>query len=106
MNKGILVLENGDVFEGVSVGANTTRVGELCFNTGMTGYQELFTDPSYYGQMLVMTSNHIGNYGTLEADEENKKTNEFRISKHRVQVMSAFFLIKSIASCREKNFRS
>jgi carbamoyl-phosphate synthase small subunit len=77
LNKGILVLENGDVFEGVSVGANTTRVGELCFNTGMTGYQELFTDPSYYGQMLVMTSNHIGNYGTMEADEENKKTSIF-----------------------------
>ena len=75
--KGILILENGDVFEGISVGADTTRIGELCFNTGMTGYQELFTDPSYYGQMLIMTSNHIGNYGTMEADEENKNTSIF-----------------------------
>lgn len=77
MKKGILVLENGEVFEGISVGADVTRVGELCFNTGMTGYQELFTDPSYYGQMLVMTSNHIGNYGTLTNDEENPNTSIF-----------------------------
>ncbi len=75
--KGILVLENGDIFEGIAAGASTTKVGELCFNTGMTGYQELFTDPSYYGQMLVMTSNHIGNYGTMKADEENPKTSIF-----------------------------
>ena len=72
-----LILENGVIFEGTSVGAITTRVGELCFNTGMTGYQELFTDPSYYGQILVMTSNHIGNYGTMPADEENAKTSIF-----------------------------
>lgn len=77
MTKGVLILSNGEIFEGISVGANTTRVGELCFNTGMTGYQELFTDPSYYGQMLVMTSNHIGNYGTTPADEENAHTSIF-----------------------------
>jgi carbamoyl-phosphate synthase small subunit len=75
--KGILVLENGDIFEGIAAGASATKVGELCFNTGMTGYQELFTDPSYYGQMLVMTSNHIGNYGTMKEDEENPKTSIF-----------------------------
>lgn len=77
MSKGILLLENGELFEGISVGAKTTRVGELCFNTGMTGYQELFTDPSYYSQILVMTSNHIGNYGTMSIDEENPKTSIF-----------------------------
>lgn len=77
MKKGILILENGDIFEGISVGADTTKIGELCFNTGMTGYQELFTDPSYFGQMLVMTSNHIGNYGVTPEDEENDKISIF-----------------------------
>lgn len=77
MKKGILILDNGDIFEGISVGATTTKIGELCFNTGMTGYQELFTDPSYFGQILVMTSNHIGNYGVCAADEENSNVSIF-----------------------------
>lgn len=72
--KAILLLEDGSYFEGVSVGSPMTKTGELCFNTGMTGYQELFTDPSYFGQMLIMTSNHIGNYGTIDEDNENAKT--------------------------------
>tara|TARA_Y100001968_G_C19417610_1_gene749845 strand:- start:1044 stop:2180 length:1137 start_codon:yes stop_codon:yes gene_type:complete len=60
----ILVLEDGLVFFGRSAGYKGTATGELCFNTGMTGYQEIFTDPSYFGQLMVMTSAHIGNYGT------------------------------------------
>jgi carbamoyl-phosphate synthase small subunit len=59
----VLLLEDGSVFHGLSAGAIGTTTGEICFNTGMTGYQEIFTDPSYYRQVLVATHVHIGNYG-------------------------------------------
>src|SRR6185369_6555278 len=59
----VLLLEDGTVFYGKSAGKIGTATGEICFNTGMTGYQEIFTDPSYYGQILVATNVHIGNYG-------------------------------------------
>ncbi len=64
----VLVLEDGTIFEGIAIGKIGTTTGEIAFNTGMTGYQEVFTDPSYYGQVLVMTAAHIGNYG-VHADE-------------------------------------
>ena len=67
----ILVLEDGHVFHGYAFGKTGTTAGEICFNTGMTGYQEVFTDPSYYGQVLIMNSVHVGNYGTLPADVES-----------------------------------
>ena len=67
----ILVLEDGSVFRGKAIGKIGTTFGEICFNTGMTGYQEVFTDPSYYGQVVVMTSDHIGNYGTSIEDVES-----------------------------------
>jgi carbamoyl-phosphate synthase small subunit len=63
-----LVLEDGTVFKGTSIGKIGTTTGEICFNTGMTGYQEVFTDPSYFGQILVQTNVHIGNYG-VHAEE-------------------------------------
>lgn len=66
-----LMLEDGRVFEGLSAGKIGTASGELCFNTGMTGYQEIFTDPSYYGQIIAMTNVHIGNYGTIEDEQES-----------------------------------
>ena len=56
----LLVLQDGTVFQGTAIGKIGTTTGEICFNTGMTGYQEVFTDPSYFGQILVMTSDHIG----------------------------------------------
>lgn len=59
----ILILEDGNVFHGKAFGRIGIATGELCFNTGMTGYQEVFTDPSYYGQILIMNNVHIGNYG-------------------------------------------
>ena len=59
----LLLLEDGTVFYGKAAGAIGIATGEICFNTGMTGYQEIFTDPSYTGQLMVMTSVHIGNYG-------------------------------------------
>jgi carbamoyl-phosphate synthase small subunit len=70
-----LVLEDGTVFKGTSIGKIGTTTGEICFNTGMTGYQEVFTDPSYYGQLLVQTNVHIGNYGihTEEIESESIK---------------------------------
>lgn len=64
----LLVLEDGTVFHGKATGKIGTTTGEIAFNTGMTGYQEVFTDPSYYGQILIMTTSHIGNYG-VKADE-------------------------------------
>ncbi|GAB1307585.1 glutamine-hydrolyzing carbamoyl-phosphate synthase small subunit [Urechidicola sp. KH5] len=67
--KAILLLEDGTMFEGKSVGIDGTSFGEICFNTGMTGYQEIFTDPSYFGQMMLTTNAHIGNYGVDEVDD-------------------------------------
>ena len=69
--KAQLVLEDGRVFGGESFGGEGTRVGEVCFNTSMTGYQEVLTDPSYYGQIVAMTYPLIGNYGINEADNES-----------------------------------
>jgi carbamoyl-phosphate synthase small subunit len=66
-----LVLADGAVFKGRSLGKIGTTTGEICFNTGMTGYQEVFTDPSYYGQILIMTSDHIGNYGVKDDEVES-----------------------------------
>jgi carbamoyl-phosphate synthase small subunit len=66
-----LVLEDGTTLEGISFGATGTRGGEICFNTGMTGYQEVFTDPSYTGQVLVMNNAYVGNYGVNEKDIES-----------------------------------
>ncbi len=67
----ILLLEDGTVFHGKSAGKIGTTTGEICFNTGMTGYQEIFTDPSYYGQIMVATNVHVGNYGIKDGEEES-----------------------------------
>ena len=67
----VLLLEDGSVFEGVSLGKIGIATGEICFNTGMTGYQEIYTDPSYFGQIIINTSSHIGNYGTIEEEQES-----------------------------------
>lgn len=69
--KAILFLEDGLFFKGKSLGSLGETSGEVCFNTGMTGYQEILTDPSYAKQMIVMCSPHIGNYGTNESDVES-----------------------------------
>ncbi len=72
-NVAILLLADGTCFYGVSIGAKGSIYGELCFNTGMTGYQEIFTDPSYTGQLLVTTHVHIGNYGINYSEQESGK---------------------------------
>ena len=71
--KAVLALEDGHVFEGRSVGAPGESTGELVFNTSMTGYQEILTDPSYAGQVVTMTYVHIGNYGVNEEDAESRQ---------------------------------
>lgn len=67
----ILLLEDGNIFYGQAFGKIGTTTGELCFNTGMTGYQEVFTDPSYTGQVLIMNNVHVGNYGVKDLDVES-----------------------------------
>ncbi|EDP97945.1 glutamine-hydrolyzing carbamoyl-phosphate synthase small subunit [Kordia algicida OT-1] len=69
--KALLLLEDGTIFYGKAIGQPGTAFGEVCFNTGMTGYQEIFTDPSYYGQLMVTANVHIGNYGTAEDEMES-----------------------------------
>ena len=72
-NSAILLLDDGRKFIGKSLGFIGETIGEVCFNTGMTGYQEILTDPSYCKQIVTMTSPHIGNYGINEEDVESKK---------------------------------
>src|SRR6266581_3548376 len=69
--KAILALEDGSVFQGVGFGARASACGEVCFNTSMTGYQEILTDPSYKGQIVTMTYPLIGNYGVNAVDVES-----------------------------------
>jgi carbamoyl-phosphate synthase small subunit len=73
--KAALILADGSVWEGFSFGAEGTVIGETVFNTGMAGYQEVLTDPSYYGQMVTMTYPLIGNYGVNPDDMESAKVN-------------------------------
>ena len=93
LKKAILFLEDGLFFTGKSLGSNGETSGEVCFNTGMTGYQEILTDPSYSNQMIVMSSPHIGNYGTNNNDTESEK------------VYATGFIIKS-ESLQPSNWRS
>ncbi|MGY0406849.1 MAG: glutamine-hydrolyzing carbamoyl-phosphate synthase small subunit [Polaribacter sp.] len=69
--KALVLLADGTIFYGKSVGIEGTATGEICFNTGMTGYQEIFTDPSYFGQIMIMTNAHIGNYGVNNEEVES-----------------------------------
>ena len=93
LKKAILFLEDGLFFTGKNLGSNGETFGEVCFNTGMTGYQEILTDPSYSNQMIVMSSPHIGNYGTNNNDTESEK------------VYATGFIIKS-ESLQPSNWRS
>lgn len=69
--RAILLLADGTIFEGKSIGRDGTAFGEICYNTGMTGYQEIFTDPSYFGQLMLATNAHIGNYGINDEEIES-----------------------------------
>ena len=69
--KAILLLSDGTIFYGKSISGEGTAFGEVCCNTGMTGYQEIYTDPSYFGQLMIMTNPHIGNYGVVNDESES-----------------------------------
>jgi len=85
--KAVLLLEDGKVFEGTSFGAKGQKCGEVVFNTSMTGYQEILTDPSYHEQIITMTYPLIGNYGTNKADWESRK------------IFAAGFIVKESCDC-------
>ncbi|MDQ5815910.1 MAG: glutamine-hydrolyzing carbamoyl-phosphate synthase small subunit [Actinomycetota bacterium] len=72
MTRALLALEDGTIFRGTAFGADATITGELCFNTSMTGYQEVLTDPSYHGQVVTMTATQIGNTGTNAQDDQSR----------------------------------
>ena len=72
-----ILLEDGKTFVGNALGRKGIATGEICFNTGMTGYQEIYTDPSYYGQIIINTTSHIGNYGT-KIDEQESSISQVR----------------------------
>ncbi len=106
----ILVLEDGTVFKGKSLGEIGIATGEICFNTGMTGYQEIYTDPSYFGQILINTSSHIGNYGTINSEQESNNLqingviiNEYSVVYSRYNATSSledyFLKNKTVAIC-------
>ncbi len=73
INTGILVLENKKIFKGIGIGYQGEATGEVCFNTSLTGYQEIISDPSYAGQIINFTFPHIGNVGTNKEDHESNK---------------------------------
>src|SRR5512132_2684772 len=73
MSEGLLVLEDGTTYHGQAIGRPGTSLGEIVFNTAMSGYQEVLTDPSYAGQIVVMTAAHIGNYGVRRDEAESEK---------------------------------
>ncbi|MDP6485144.1 MAG: carbamoyl-phosphate synthase domain-containing protein, partial [Nitrospinota bacterium] len=101
----LLALEDGRTFQGRSFGAEADAAGELVFNTAMTGYQEILTDPSYRGQMVIMTYPHIGNYGIIEGEDESRRPwVEAFIVKEVSRRPSNFRAGKDLAAfLREKN---
>lgn len=114
--KAILLLEDGKLFEGKAAGKIGTTTGEICFNTGMTGYQEIFTDPSYYGQIVVMNNVHVGNYGIdmseVESDRINisgmicKKFNEGFSRKRATQSLQDYFENDNIVAISDVDTRA
>lgn len=114
--KAILLLEDGKVFEGKAAGKIGTTTGEICFNTGMTGYQEIFTDPSYYGQIIVMNNVHVGNYGIEATEVESnsikisgmicKKFNNGFSRKRATQSLEDYFKESNIVSISDVDTRA
>jgi carbamoyl-phosphate synthase small subunit len=112
----ILLLEDGKVFHGKAAGAIGTTTGEICFNTGMTGYQEIFTDPSYFGQIVVCTNVHIGNYGVNKDETESesikiaglvcKQFNEFPSRKRSEGSLKDYFLKDGIVAISDVDTRA
>jgi carbamoyl-phosphate synthase small subunit len=114
--KAILLLEDGKVFEGKAAGKIGTTTGEICFNTGMTGYQEIFTDPSYFGQIVVMNNVHVGNYGIEESEVESdsikisgmicKKFNDGFSRKRAQQSLQDYFVNDGVVAISDVDTRA
>lgn len=114
--KAILLLEDGKIFEGKAAGKIGTTTGEICFNTGMSGYQEIFTDPSYYGQIIVMNNVHVGNYGIEDSEVESegikiagmicKKFNNGFSRKRASQSLQDYFEKNNIVSISDVDTRA
>ena len=99
-----LILDNQTIFHGYSLGSQGTTIGELCFNTGMTGYQEILTDPSYCEQIVAMTTPHIGNYGVNSKDVESKQVQvKGFIVKENSPIFSNYRAEDSLANYLKKN---
>jgi len=102
--KATLLLEDGTHFEGYSIGKSGTSGGEICFNTGMTGYQEIYTDPSYFGQIIVNTTSHIGNYGAHDQElESGSPTIKGLVVNDFSQIHSRDLASESLQDFLEKN---
>jgi len=114
--KAILLLEDGKIFEGKAAGKIGTTTGEICFNTGMSGYQEIFTDPSYFGQIIVMTNVHVGNYGIQKDEVESdgikisgmicKKFNDGFSRKRATESLEDYFKNDSIVAISDVDTRA
>jgi carbamoyl-phosphate synthase small subunit len=112
----VLLLEDGTVFYGKAAGKTGIATGEICFNTGMTGYQEIFTDPSYFGQIIVMANVHVGNYGVNKDEVESdsvkiagmvcKQFNEFHSRKHSDGSLKNYFVDNNIVSISDVDTRA
>ena len=89
MKKAYLLLADGTLFEGTAVGYEGQSIGEVVFNTGMAGYQEVLTDPSYYGQVVTMTYPLVGNYGINFDDYESRKSWVYHARDVRIPVQLA-----------------
>ncbi|MBI3521258.1 MAG: glutamine-hydrolyzing carbamoyl-phosphate synthase small subunit [Bacteroidetes bacterium] len=114
--KAILLLEDGKIFEGKAAGKIGTTTGEICFNTGMTGYQEIFTDPSYFGQIVVMNNIHVGNYGIEASEIESdsikisgmicKKFNDGFSRKRAQQSLQDYFINDGVVAISDVDTRA
>ena len=112
----VLLLADGTIFNGTSIGKTGTNFGEICFNTGMTGYQEVFTDPSYFGQILVETNVHIGNYGIHEEEVESdgikiaglvcKSFNVPYSRKQSTQTIQEYFVLNNLIGIADIDTRA
>lgn len=112
----VLLLEDGKVFYGKAAGKIGIATGEICFNTGMTGYQEIFTDPSYFGQIVVATNVHIGNYGVNKDEVESdsikiaglvcKQFNEFHSRKRSEGSLKNYFINDNIVAISDVDTRA
>jgi carbamoyl-phosphate synthase small subunit len=112
----ILLLEDGKTFYGKAAGYIGTTTGEIFFNTGMTGYQEVFTDPSYYGQIVVTTNVHVGNYGVNDDEVESdsikiaglvcKQFNEFHSRNRSAGSLKDYFLRDKIVAISDVDTRA